>query len=140
MRSPRTINFALHLLLILVIEMAAFFYFSAEPGIFPSPSLVRSQMQASCSQQPDEEREQLTVQFAILGYDSNNVPFVKGNVENTTGICEGYYKLLLSHVICPSLLFEKLNAANQWSTIRNISGFPSHWNLSLPIAYRRLLI
>jgi hypothetical protein len=139
MRTPRTINFALHLLLVLVIEMAAFFYFSAEPGIFPTPLTVRSQSHASCAQQGDEEREQLSVQFAILGYDANNIPFVEGNVENT-GICEGDFNLLLSHVICPSVLFEKLDAANQSSAIRNISGFPSRWNSSLPIAFRQLLI
>jgi len=140
MRGPRTVNFALNLILILVIEMAAFFYFSAEPGIFPTPSLVRSQSQASRSQQPDEDGEQLSVQLAILGYDANNIPFLKGNVENTPGICEGDYNLLLSHVICPSMLVEKLDATYQSSTIRNISGFPSRWNSSLPIAYRRLLI
>ena len=140
MRGPRTISFALHLLLILVIEMAAFFYFSAEPGIFATPSLVRNQSQASRSQQSEEDGEQLSVQLAILGYDVNNIPFVKGNVENAPRICQGDYNLLLSHVICPSMLVEKLDATYQSSTIRNISGLPSRWNSSLPIAYRRLLI
>ena len=138
MRSPHTINFALQLLLVIVIEMAAFFYFSAEPGIFATPAFIRSQSHSSRAQHPDEH--ELRVQLAILGYDFNNIPFVKESVENSPGICELRDNLLLSYVICPSILCEKFDDTIQRIAIRNSSGVPSMWNSSIPIANRQLLI
>ena len=136
------VNFTLPLLLIIVIEMAAFFYLSAEPGVFSRPSIVRIQTHAGVdgSQDQHEEDQVLTVQLAILGYDSNNLPLAKLNTQSEVQLAAGCFQLLLSDVVCSSILHEKFDFILGRIRANQSSGFASTWKASIPIAYRRLLI
>jgi len=136
----RKINFTMPLLLIIVIEMAAFFYLSAEPGVFPRPLIIRHQAHSERSQDQRSEEQVLTVQLAILGYDSNNLPSAKLNIQKVSQLSEGHFKLLLANVVCSPAINEKSDAITRWFDIHHPSGLASMWKSSIPIAYRQLLI
>jgi len=133
----RKVNFTLPLLLIIVIEMAAFFYLSAETSIFSRPSTLRSETQ---SESPNHDEKVLTVQLAILGYDINNLPLAKLNIQKASQLCEGYFKVLLTNVVCPQVLNEQLAVLDGKVIVGPGTGLASAWRSPIPIAYRQLLI
>ena len=133
----RKVNFTLPLLLIIVIEMAAFFYLSAETSIFSRPSTLRSQTQ---SESPEHDEKVLTVQLAILGYDINNLPLAKLNIQKASQLSEGCFKVLLTNVVCPQVICEKFDSNDGKVIIGHGAGLASAWRSPIPIAYRQLLI
>jgi hypothetical protein len=134
------VNFTLPLLSIILIEMAAFFYLSAEPGIFSHPATIGIPVHCEQSKNQHSEEQVRTVQLAILGYDSNNLPLAKLNIQKESQLLEGNFKLLLTHVVCSPVVNERFDGTQEWFTLSQSSGLASAWKSSIPIAYRQLLI